>query len=136
MTKTKPMTKKPMAKTTAPEAARVAELRGLIEEANHRYHVLDAPTMSDAEYDRLYRELQDLEEAHPDLVTPDSPTNPGVVSSSGSTSSSASRKASRASASSTASASGEGGGGGCVTDRSIGTKATPVPARRMPRSVV
>jgi DNA ligase (NAD+) len=71
MTTTKPMTTKPM--TTGPEA-RVAELRALIEEANHRYHVLDAPTMSDAEYDRLYRELQDLEEAHPDLVTPDSPT--------------------------------------------------------------
>ncbi len=53
---------------------RAEELRALIEDANHRYHVLDAPVMSDAEYDRLYRELQDLEDAHPQLVTPDSPT--------------------------------------------------------------
>src|SRR5690606_9728961 len=41
---------------------------------NHRYYVLDAPTVSDAEYDRLMTELAALEEAHPDLITPDSPT--------------------------------------------------------------
>jgi DNA ligase (NAD+) len=55
-------------------AARAAELRAIIDEANHRYHVLDAPTMEDAEYDRLLRELNELESAHPELVTPDSPT--------------------------------------------------------------
>src|SRR5438874_2207541 len=53
---------------------RLDELR---EEVNHhlyRYHVLDEPEVSDAEYDRLYDELKSLEEAHPDLITPDSPT--------------------------------------------------------------
>jgi DNA ligase (NAD+) len=54
-------------------AARVKELRAAIEEANRRYYVLDAPTISDAEYDRLFRELQDLEAQHPELATPDSP---------------------------------------------------------------
>lgn len=53
---------------------RIRELRRLIDEANYRYYVLDAPTLPDIEYDRLLRELQDLESAHPDLVTPDSPT--------------------------------------------------------------
>ena len=55
-------------------ARRVAELRRAIDEANYRYHVLDDPTISDAEYDALMRELRALEEAHPELVTPDSPT--------------------------------------------------------------
>ncbi len=54
--------------------ARVRELRALIDEANYRYYVLDAPTLPDAEYDRLLRELQDLEAAHPELLTPGSPT--------------------------------------------------------------
>jgi DNA ligase (NAD+) len=54
--------------------ARAAELRGLLNRYLHEYHVLDAPTVSDAEYDRLYDELVALEEAHPELVTPDSPT--------------------------------------------------------------
>jgi DNA ligase (NAD+) len=45
-----------------------------ITEHNHRYHVLDAPVISDAEYDALMRELRELEERHPDLRTPDSPT--------------------------------------------------------------
>jgi DNA ligase (NAD+) len=53
---------------------RAAELRALLDEANHRYHVLDDPTMSDREYDLRFRELVDLEAAHPELVTPDSPT--------------------------------------------------------------
>ena len=55
-------------------ASRAATLRSAIEEHNHAYYVLDAPTISDAEFDRLYRELEALEAAHPDLVTPDSPT--------------------------------------------------------------
>ncbi len=55
-------------------AARAAELREALERANHEYYVLDAPTLSDAEYDRLFRELRDLEAADPALRTPDSPT--------------------------------------------------------------
>ena len=55
-------------------AARAAELRRILERANHAYYVLDRPEMSDAEYDRLFRELQSLEDAHPDLRSPDSPT--------------------------------------------------------------
>jgi DNA ligase (NAD+) len=54
--------------------ARAAELRAAIERANHEYYVLDRPTLSDPEYDRLFRELRELEEAHPALRTPDSPT--------------------------------------------------------------
>lgn len=53
---------------------RHAQLRDEINEHNYRYYVLDAPTVSDAHYDRLVRELEQLERAHPDLVTPDSPT--------------------------------------------------------------
>ncbi|HVH69399.1 MAG TPA: NAD-dependent DNA ligase LigA [Gemmatimonadales bacterium] len=56
-------------------AARAAALRRLLERANHAYYVLDKPTMSDAEYDRLFRELQELEAKHPELLTADSPTH-------------------------------------------------------------
>jgi DNA ligase (NAD+) len=49
-------------------------LRGEIERHNHAYYVLDAPTIPDAEYDMLFRELQALEAAHSELLTPDSPT--------------------------------------------------------------
>src|SRR5207245_67692 len=52
----------------------VEELRAQLRDASHRYYVLDAPTVSDAEYDRLFRELEQLEADHPDLITPDSPT--------------------------------------------------------------
>ena len=55
-------------------AARAAQLRRLIERANSAYYVLDKPEMSDAEYDRLFRELQELEAQDPELRTPDSPT--------------------------------------------------------------
>jgi len=55
-------------------AARAAELRRILERANHAYYILDKPEMSDAEYDKLFRELQDLEAKHPGLQTPDSPT--------------------------------------------------------------
>jgi DNA ligase (NAD+) len=54
--------------------ARVEALRRQIDYHNHRYYVLDDPEIPDAEYDRLMRELQALERAHPELVTPDSPT--------------------------------------------------------------
>lgn len=53
---------------------RIKELRELINYHNYRYYVLDDPTISDAEYDKLVSELQQLEEAFPDLKTPDSPT--------------------------------------------------------------
>lgn len=55
-------------------AQRAAELRRTLEEHNHRYYVLDAPSIPDAEYDGLFRELQQLEQAHPELRTADSPT--------------------------------------------------------------
>jgi DNA ligase (NAD+) len=54
--------------------SRAAELRDIIERANYRYHVLDDPDITDAEYDRAMRELEALEQAHPELATPDSPT--------------------------------------------------------------
>jgi len=57
-----------------PDAVRLAELRHKLHTWAHEYYVLDAPTVPDAEYDRLFRELQTLESAHPDWVTPDSPT--------------------------------------------------------------
>ncbi|MFT3792157.1 MAG: NAD-dependent DNA ligase LigA [Rudaea sp.] len=53
---------------------RVAILREKLDEASHRYHVLAEPTITDTEYDVLMRELEALEAAHPELVTPDSPT--------------------------------------------------------------
>jgi DNA ligase (NAD+) len=53
---------------------RIADLRQLVSYHLYRYHVLDAPVISDAEYDELYRELAALEQENPDLVTPDSPT--------------------------------------------------------------
>jgi DNA ligase (NAD+) len=55
-------------------AERVRELHRLLHHHAHRYYVLDAPEIPDAEYDRLFRELQALEVAHPELLTPDSPT--------------------------------------------------------------
>ena len=54
--------------------SRAEELRRLIEHHNYRYHVLDDPEIDDAAYDVLFDELKALEEAHPELVTPDSPT--------------------------------------------------------------
>ncbi len=53
---------------------RIEQLREAIDEHNHRYYVLDAPLVSDAEYDRLLRELEQLEAQHPELISPDSPT--------------------------------------------------------------
>ena len=56
------------------EADRVAQLRELIAHHSYRYHVLDDPEIGDDEYDALYSELRELEAEHPELVTPDSPT--------------------------------------------------------------
>ena len=53
---------------------RIEDLREQVLYHNRRYHVDDAPEISDAEYDALYRELEALEDEHPDLITPDSPT--------------------------------------------------------------
>jgi DNA ligase (NAD+) len=58
----------------AKAAARARELRRLIEHHNYLYYVEDAPEISDAEFDRLFRELQELEQAHPELAALDSPT--------------------------------------------------------------
>ena len=53
---------------------RCQQLRHLIAQYDHEYYVLDAPSVPDSEYDRVYHELQDIERQHPDLITPDSPT--------------------------------------------------------------
>ncbi|MDE2572411.1 MAG: NAD-dependent DNA ligase LigA [bacterium] len=63
-----------MPEKTTSARRRAQELRAALDEANYRYYVLDAPTISDAEYDALLRELQTLEREHPELATPDSPT--------------------------------------------------------------
>jgi DNA ligase (NAD+) len=58
----------------AAEAQRAAQLRAEIERHNHAYYVLDTPSIPDAEYDRLFRDLQGLEQHYPELLTADSPT--------------------------------------------------------------
>jgi DNA ligase (NAD+) len=58
----------------SPVAERARFLRGELERHNHAYYVLDEPTIPDAEYDKLFRELQAIEAEHPELVSPDSPT--------------------------------------------------------------
>jgi DNA ligase (NAD+) len=55
-------------------AQRIAELKEQIKYHNYRYHVLDDPAIADADYDRMFRELQELEDRHPELIAPDSPT--------------------------------------------------------------
>ena len=65
----------PASKTASnQDSERAAELRQLLTRAAHAYYVLDAPELEDSVYDRLYRELLDLETAHPELVMADSPT--------------------------------------------------------------
>lgn len=69
------VSKRTMADSARHSAAQeIAELRQEIGRHNHRYYVLDDPLISDAEYDRLFRRLLDLEKAHPELATADSPT--------------------------------------------------------------
>ncbi|WP_461210967.1 NAD-dependent DNA ligase LigA [Desulfocurvus sp. DL9XJH121] len=63
-----------MTETTESVRERVRELRGLLEYHNRRYYVLDDPEITDAQYDELFRELRSLEEAHPELDDPNSPT--------------------------------------------------------------
>lgn len=54
--------------------SRIVELRTQIQQHNHAYYVLNEPTISDSEWDALFHELRELEEAHPEFITPDSPT--------------------------------------------------------------
>lgn len=63
-----------MAQVTPEIQQRVQELRQLVQKASYAYYVLDNPMMEDTVYDKLYRELQDLETQHPELITPESPT--------------------------------------------------------------
>lgn len=60
--------------STSDAQKRVAELREQLERANYEYYILDAPTLDDFAYDALLRELQELEAKHPELITPESPT--------------------------------------------------------------
>lgn len=60
--------------THSQPSERVHELRRLIDSYSYRYHVLDAPTVDDSVYDSLFSELKEIEAAHPELITPDSPT--------------------------------------------------------------
>src|SRR6478672_458846 len=60
--------------TSVSPERRAAELRALLHQASYEYYVLDRPALSDAEYDRLFRELQTIEREHPELRTTDSPT--------------------------------------------------------------
>ena len=63
-----------MTEVSQAAADEILRLRRAIEKHNYQYHVLDDPLISDAEYDRLFRRLLELEKNHPELVTPDSPT--------------------------------------------------------------
>ncbi len=56
------------------QLSQLTSLRARLREANYRYYVLQSPSLSDAEWDRLFHKLKALEDAHPDLITPDSPT--------------------------------------------------------------
>src|SRR3989441_2809600 len=79
MAKSRPTKKAPPTGTLTKAGARrrIEQWRRRIEHHSYRYYVLDSPEISDAEYDRLVRELRTLEERFPDLVTPDSPTQRG-----------------------------------------------------------
>lgn len=63
-----------MSQSDSQSLEEITLLRATLDEANYRYYVLDAPTLTDAEYDRKFQRLQQLETEHPELVTPDSPT--------------------------------------------------------------
>src|SRR3954468_790791 len=71
-----PMDQATEAKEAEFAAARIRaeELRAQIEHHNYRYYVASAPEVSDAHYDQLMRELEEIERRHPELLTPDSPT--------------------------------------------------------------
>src|SRR5438105_14853972 len=69
-----PHESKPPQRAQGPELSRAGDLRVILTRASHEYYVLDRPTMSDAEYDRLFRELQEVERNFPECLSPDSPT--------------------------------------------------------------
>jgi DNA ligase (NAD+) len=69
-----PSSTRPKSSMPRSDEARAAELRELLSRYSYEYHVLDEPSVSDAEYDRLYDELVKLEEEHPELITHESPT--------------------------------------------------------------
>src|SRR6184192_3960135 len=64
----------PLKEAGQQQHSRAAELRVILTRASHQYYVLDRPTISDAEYDQLFRELQELEQNFPECLAPDSPT--------------------------------------------------------------
>jgi DNA ligase (NAD+) len=68
------MARPPSSHASGTASGRAAALRQAIDDANYRYYAQDDPSISDAEYDRLMRELEALESEHPELATPDSPT--------------------------------------------------------------
>ncbi len=68
------MARSPVEPPASQPPARAAWLRAELERANYAYYVLDEPDLPDAEYDRLFRELQQIEADHPDLIVPESPT--------------------------------------------------------------
>lgn len=63
-----------MSQSDSQSLEEITQLRAALDEANYRYYVLDEPTLTDADYDRKFQRLQQLESEHPELVTPDSPT--------------------------------------------------------------
>ena len=63
-----------MPETLSHLRAEAEELRDQINHHNYLYYVLDSPEITDAEYDRMLRRLEEIERAHPELLTPDSPT--------------------------------------------------------------
>lgn len=74
MIDTAPATPTTVSEPSAADRQLAKKLAAEIEEHNHRYHTLDAPIITDAEFDRLFRQLQELEEKYPSLRSPDSPT--------------------------------------------------------------
>ena len=69
-----PSSTRPKSSMPSSEEKRATELRGLLNRYSYEYHVLDEPSIPDAEYDSLYDELVKLEEQHPELITHESPT--------------------------------------------------------------
>ncbi|HDZ47037.1 hypothetical protein LCGC14_0154720 [marine sediment metagenome] len=63
-----------MSQSDSPLLEEIAQLRAALDEANYRYYVLDEPKLTDADYDRQFQRLKQLEDEYPELITPDSPT--------------------------------------------------------------
>jgi len=65
---------RPKKNAIIPQYSELQSLKNQLNEYNYQYYVLDAPTVPDSEYDRLLRRLQEIEAAHPELITADSPS--------------------------------------------------------------